>query len=58
MDVMDHLAPWYIGPAATYPNREMPPGWAYRVVIDKIYGQGPWNERWVAMDQARSDPAG
>ncbi|MFL5711034.1 MAG: pyridoxamine 5'-phosphate oxidase family protein [Chloroflexota bacterium] len=57
MDVMDHLAPWYIGPRATYPNREMPPGWAYRVVIDKIYGQGPWNERWVAMDQARGDHA-
>ena len=21
------------------------------VVIDKIYGQGPWNDRWVEMDR-------
>jgi PPOX class probable F420-dependent enzyme len=57
LEVMDHLAQWYIGPGATYPNRAMPPGWAYRVAIDKIYGQGPWNERWVAMDRPGSDPA-
>jgi PPOX class probable F420-dependent enzyme len=57
LDVMDHLSPSYIGPGATYPNREMPPGWTFRVSIDKFYGQGPWNERWVEMDRARSDPA-
>ena len=57
LDVMDHLAQWYIGPDATYPSREMPAGWTFRVTIDKIYGQGPWNERWVAMDRA-SGPTG
>jgi len=57
LQVMDHLSPSYIGPGATYPNREMPPGWTFRVSVDKIYGQGPWNERWVEMDRARSDPA-
>lgn len=51
--VMDHLAQWYIGPGATYPARDMPPGWRFRVSIDEIYGQGPWNERWVQMDRAR-----
>jgi len=50
--VMDHLAEWYIGPGATYPARDMPAGWTFRVVIDKIYGQGPWNDRWVEMDGA------
>ena len=24
----------------------MPSGWTFRVVIDKFYGQGPWNDRW------------
>jgi PPOX class probable F420-dependent enzyme len=50
--VMDHLARWYIGPGATYPARDMPVGCTFRVVIDKIYGQGPWNDRWVEMDRA------
>ena len=53
--VMDHLAQWYIGPGATYPVRDMPPGWTFRVSIDKIYGQGPWNDRWVEMDRASRD---
>ena len=58
MAVMDHLAQWYIGPGARYPMREMPPGWMYRVKVDKIYGQGPWNDRWVAMDRASREASG
>ncbi len=50
--VMDHLAQWYLGPGATYPARDMPSGWTFRVSIERIYGQGPWNERWVRMDRA------
>jgi PPOX class probable F420-dependent enzyme len=50
--VMDHLAESYIGPGATYPARDMPTGWTFRVVVDKFYGQGPWNDRWVEMDRA------
>src|SRR4051794_6859693 len=41
VDVMDHLSTWYIGPDSKYPNREMPPGWTFRVSVDKIYGQAP-----------------
>ena len=52
LEVMDHLAQWYIGPGETYPARDMPTGWTFRVAIDKIYGQGPWNEWWVEMDRA------
>ena len=50
--VMDHLAQWYIGPGVPYPARDMPSGWIFRVAIDKFYGQGPWNDRWVEMDRA------
>ena len=52
IEVMDHLAQWYLGPGSTYPARDMPSGWTFRVTIDKIYGQGPWNPRWVEMDRA------
>jgi PPOX class probable F420-dependent enzyme len=55
LEVMDHLAQWYIGPGASFPLRQVPPGWTFRVAIDKIYGQGPWNDRWVEMDRARRD---
>lgn len=51
LEVMDHLAPWYIGPGAVYPRRETPAGWTFRVSVEKIYGQGPWNPRWVEMDR-------
>ena len=51
LEVMDHLAQWYIGPGERYPRRDMGAGWVFRVAIDKIYGQGPWNERWRQMDR-------
>jgi hypothetical protein len=54
---MDHLAQWYIGPGASYPARGMPSGWTFRVSIDTIYGQGPWNARWVDMDRAAREGA-
>jgi PPOX class probable F420-dependent enzyme len=57
LEVMDHLAQWYIAPGARYPSRDMPPGWTFRVAIDKVYGQGPWNERWVEMDRASRETA-
>jgi PPOX class probable F420-dependent enzyme len=57
LEVMDHLAQWYIGPGAAYPARDMPEGWVFRVSIDSFYGQGPWNERWVEMDRASRDRA-
>ena len=55
LDAMDHLVQWYLGPGARYPARDMPPGWTFRVSIDRIYGQGPWNDRWVEMDRASRD---
>ena len=42
LEVMDRLAQHYIGPGATYPMREVPPGVVTRVTIDEIAGQGPW----------------
>jgi len=50
LEVMDHLSQWYIGPGARYGFRDGPPGWVFRLVIDEIYGQGPWNPRWVEQD--------
>ena len=47
--IMDHLAQAYIGPGAEYPMRDGPPGWSFRVEVERFYGQGPWNPRWVAM---------
>ena len=55
--VMDHLAQWYIGPGSTYPARDMPPGWTFRVTIEQFYGQGPWNDHWVEMDRASREAA-
>jgi len=57
LEVMDHLAQWYIGPDATYPARDLPSGWTFRVTVDKFYGQGPWNDRWVEMDHNASSAA-
>ena len=42
LEVMDRLAGAYIGPGATFPMRDVPPGVVIHVEIEKIYGQGPW----------------
>jgi PPOX class probable F420-dependent enzyme len=42
LEVMDRLAGAYIGPGATFPMRDVPPGVVVHVQIEKIYGQGPW----------------
>ena len=42
LEVMDALAPAYIGPGARFPNREVPEGATFRVTIERIYGIGPW----------------
>ena len=44
LDVMDRLAPFYLGPGEKYPWRDAPPGIVVRIAIDKIYGNGPWRE--------------
>ena len=42
--VMDRLAEAYIGPGQQFPMREVPEGLVTRVVVDKVYGVGPWRE--------------
>jgi PPOX class probable F420-dependent enzyme len=42
LEVMDRLAPAYIGPGATFPMRDVPPGVTVRVTVERVYGQGPW----------------
>jgi hypothetical protein len=42
--VMDHLAQFYIGPGQRYPMRDVPEGVVLHVIVDRIYGQGPWRE--------------
>jgi len=44
LQVMDDLAPYYIGPGATFPMRNLPPGYVTRVTIERVYGVGPWRE--------------
>jgi hypothetical protein len=39
-----------------YPMRAMPAGWTFRVSVERIYGQGPWNPRWVEMDRRSRTP--
>ena len=41
-EVMDRLAPAYMGPGATFPMRNVPPGFVVHLAIDRIYGVGPW----------------
>jgi PPOX class probable F420-dependent enzyme len=52
LDVMDRLAEFYIGPGAKYPYRDGGPGWVFRVEVERIYGQGPWNPRWREMTES------
>jgi PPOX class probable F420-dependent enzyme len=40
--VMDRLAEFYIGPGQRYPMRDAPDGLVLHVVVDRVYGQGPW----------------
>jgi PPOX class probable F420-dependent enzyme len=42
LEVMDALAPAYIGPGATFPMRDAPAGATFRATIERIYGMGPW----------------
>lgn len=42
LEVMDRLAPAYLGPGATFPMRDVPPGFVVHLAIDRIYGVGPW----------------
>ena len=42
LEVMDRLAEHYLGPGATYPMRDLPPGGVTRVAVEEITGQGPW----------------
>jgi PPOX class probable F420-dependent enzyme len=51
LEVMDRLSEVYIGPGAKYPYRDGPPGWVFRMEIEQIYGQGPWNPRWLEMTE-------
>jgi PPOX class probable F420-dependent enzyme len=48
MEVMDHLAQYYIGPGQRYPMRDVPAGVVVHVTVERIYGQGPW------LDEAAS----
>lgn len=42
LEVMDHLAEFYLGPEQRYPLRDAPEGCVIHVTVDRIYGQGPW----------------
>ncbi len=42
LEVMDRLAPAYLGPGATFPMRDVPPGFVVHLAIERIYGVGPW----------------
>jgi len=42
LELMDQLAPAYMGPGAKFPMRDVPPGFVMHVTVDRIYGVGPW----------------
>jgi PPOX class probable F420-dependent enzyme len=42
LELMDRLAPAYMGPGAKFPMRDVPPGFVMHVTVDRIYGVGPW----------------
>lgn len=44
LEVMDHLAQYYLGPGQQYPMRDVPDGVVVHVTVERIYGQGPWME--------------
>jgi PPOX class probable F420-dependent enzyme len=43
LEIMDRLSPAYIG-MDRFPNRDAPAGVVVHVVIDRIYGVGPWKD--------------
>jgi PPOX class probable F420-dependent enzyme len=45
LDVMDHLAQFYLGPGQKYPMRDVPEGVVVHVTVERIYGQGSWREQ-------------
>lgn len=44
LEVMDRLAPAYLGPGARFPSRDVPAGATFRLTIERMYGIGPWRE--------------
>lgn len=44
LDVMDRLAPHYIGPGAVFPMRDAPAGFVTRITVEKVYGVGSWKD--------------
>ena len=44
LEVMDHLAQYYLGPGQQFPMRDVPEGVVVHVTVERIYGQGPWTE--------------
>lgn len=44
LELMDRLAEHYIGPEQQFPMRDAPDGSVIHVSVDRIYGQGPWQE--------------
>lgn len=44
LEVMDHLAQYYLGPGERYPMRDVPEGVVVHVTVERIYGQGSWME--------------
>lgn len=45
LDVMDHLAITYLGEGVPFPIRNVPPGFAIRVDVERIYGVGAWRKQ-------------
>jgi PPOX class probable F420-dependent enzyme len=46
LEVMDRLAPAYMGPGATFPMRDVPPGFVVHLTVDRIYGVGSWGHNF------------
>ena len=44
LEVMDHLAQYYLGPGQRYPMRDVSEGVVIHVAVERIYGQGPWTD--------------
>lgn len=42
--VMDRLAERYLGPGQRFPMRDVPEGVVVHVAVERLYGQGPWNQ--------------